>query len=153
MWYLVRRQVINVATKCMWNTAHKSIITNTVAVRHLEVISTIIQRREHLHLPYAISSSSKEIIMEKLKMFLCLTKRNATRTYLVSEGIAPGILYLLSDWGEWTASRPGLFNPAERAFGSRWIGRYKSQSRSGCGGEEKNPFAALPSMEPQSSNP
>jgi len=42
------------------------------------------------------------------------------------------------DWGEWPASRPGRFNPRERAPDSHWIGGgVKTQSRSGCG-EEKN---------------
>jgi hypothetical protein len=26
------------------------------------------------------------------------------------------------DWGEWSASRPGLFTPRERALGTHWIG-------------------------------
>jgi hypothetical protein len=40
------------------------------------------------------------------------------------------------DGGEWSASRPGRFTPRERAPLDRRLGG--PQSRSGCGGEEKN---------------
>jgi hypothetical protein len=39
-----------------------------------------------------------------------------------SGGIAPHILNLETRWVEWSASRHGLFNPEERAPGTRWIG-------------------------------
>jgi hypothetical protein len=34
------------------------------------------------------------------------------------------ILPYVLDGGEWSASRPGHFNPVERAFGTHWIGGY-----------------------------
>jgi hypothetical protein len=42
--------------------------------------------------------------------------------YWESGGIAPRILTLALDGGEWTASRPGRFTPRERAPGTHWIG-------------------------------
>jgi len=57
------------------------------------------------------------------------------------------------DVGEWSASRLGRFTPGkgapkfplDKSLGGQ-------QSRSGRGGEEKNPLP-LPGIEPQSSNP
>jgi hypothetical protein len=55
----------------------------------------------------------------KVKLFLCFTKHHAMKTYWGSEGTAPRILDI--DGGEWSASRPGRFNPRERAPGTHWI--------------------------------
>jgi hypothetical protein len=44
---------------------------------------------------------------------LCLTKHHAMKTYWGSGGIAPRILTLTLDGGEWSASRSGCFNPGE----------------------------------------
>jgi hypothetical protein len=37
-------------------------------------------------------------------------------------GIAPPFLTLTLDEGKWSASRPGLFTPGERAPGTHWTG-------------------------------
>jgi hypothetical protein len=39
-----------------------------------------------------------------------------------SGDIAPRILDLGTRWGEWSASRPGRFNPRETAPGTHYIG-------------------------------
>jgi hypothetical protein len=44
------------------------------------------------------------------------------KTYWGSGDIAPLILTLALDGGEWLASRPGCFNSRERAPGTHWIG-------------------------------
>jgi hypothetical protein len=44
------------------------------------------------------------------------------KAYGGSEGIAPCILNLGTDGGEWSASRPGRFTPRERDPGTHWIG-------------------------------
>jgi hypothetical protein len=45
------------------------------------------------------------------------------KTYWGSGGIIPRIFDLSTlDGGEWSASRPGRFNPRERARGTHWIG-------------------------------
>jgi hypothetical protein len=65
----------------------------------------------------------------EVKLPLCLTKHHPMKTYWGSEGIAPRILNL------------GLFTPAVKSLryplGKR-LG--EPQSRSGRGGEEKNPI-------------
>jgi hypothetical protein len=44
-----------------------------------------------------------------MKLSLCLTKNHVMKTYWGSGGIAPRILDLALDGGEWSASRPGRF--------------------------------------------
>jgi hypothetical protein len=44
------------------------------------------------------------------------------KAYWGSKGIAPLILILALDGGEWSASRPGRFTPRKRAPGTHWIG-------------------------------
>jgi hypothetical protein len=58
----------------------------------------------------------------KVKLSLCLTKHHAMKTYRGSGGIAPYILDLVLDGGEWSASRPGRFTPRERSPSTHWIG-------------------------------
>jgi hypothetical protein len=50
-----------------------------------------------------------------------LKKHHANRGYWGSRVIAPRIVDLGTRWG-WSALRPGLFIPRERAPGSQWIG-------------------------------
>jgi hypothetical protein len=45
-----------------------------------------------------------------------------------SGGIAPGILTTALDVGEWSASRPGLFNPWQRDHVIHWIGGWVGPS-------------------------
>jgi hypothetical protein len=51
-----------------------------------------------------------------------LTEHHAMKVYWGSGCIAPCILDLGTNGGEWSASRPGRFTPRERAFGTHWIG-------------------------------
>jgi hypothetical protein len=53
---------------------------------------------------------------------LCLTKHHAMKTYWESGGIAPRILDLELDVGEWSATRLGRFTPRERTPGTHRIG-------------------------------
>jgi hypothetical protein len=75
-------------------------------------------------------------IILKAKFSLCSTKHQVMKTYWGSGGIAPRILDLGLDGGEWSVSRPGRFTPRERAPGIHWIGGWVGSS--GHGGEEKN---------------
>jgi hypothetical protein len=50
------------------------------------------------------------------------------KAYLSGEGIAPHILDLGIDVGEWLASRPGSFNQRERTPGTHCIGRWVGSS-------------------------
>jgi hypothetical protein len=48
------------------------------------------------------------------------------------------------DGGEWSVSRPGRLTHRERVPGTHWTGGgVGPQSRSGCGGEEKNLFIKM----------
>jgi hypothetical protein len=60
--------------------------------------------------------------MVKAKLSLCLTKHYAIKTY---EGVDVQIqvfLIVALVGGEWSASRPGRFNPGERADHNHWKG-------------------------------
>jgi hypothetical protein len=48
--------------------------------------------------------------------------------------------------GEWSASRPCLFNPGERALGPHWIGGWVDL-RDGLDDVEKRKFWTLPGLE------
>jgi hypothetical protein len=48
--------------------------------------------------------------------------------------------------GEWSASRPGCFTPAERAPGTHWIGGWVDP-RAGLDDVEKRTFLTLPGLE------
>jgi hypothetical protein len=50
------------------------------------------------------------------------------------------------DGGEWSASRPGRFNPGEGALGSHWIGGWVDL-RAGLDIAEKRKFLTLPETE------
>jgi hypothetical protein len=58
----------------------------------------------------------------KVKLTLCSTKHHAMKTYWGSGGIAPRILTLALNGGEWSASRFGRFTPRERTLATHWIG-------------------------------
>jgi hypothetical protein len=58
----------------------------------------------------------------KIKLSLCLTKHHAMQAYLGSGVTAPRIFDLGTRGGEWSASRPGRFNPREKAPVTHWIG-------------------------------
>jgi hypothetical protein len=47
--------------------------------------------------------------------------------------------------GEWSASRPGRFNPGERIHGTHWLGGWVDP-RTGLD-DEKRKFLALPGLE------
>jgi len=49
-----------------------------------------------------------------------LTEHYAMKVYI--GGVLHTFLSLALDRGEWSASRPGSFNPRERAPGTHWIG-------------------------------
>jgi len=51
-----------------------------------------------------------------------LTEHQAMKAYWVRGGIAPRILDLALDGGDWSDSRPGRFTPTERDPGTHWIG-------------------------------
>jgi hypothetical protein len=53
----------------------------------------------------------------KIKLSLCLTKHHTKKTYRDGHSLTSVL-----EEGEWSASRPGLFIPRERAASTRWIG-------------------------------
>jgi hypothetical protein len=55
---------------------------------------------------------------------------------------APPFLTSALDGGEWSASRPGLFIPGERAPGTHWIGGWVDP-RAGLDDVEKRKFLTL----------
>jgi hypothetical protein len=60
--------------------------------------------------------------------------------------IAPPFFTSALDGGEWSASRPGHFNPRERAFVTHWTGGWVDP-RAGLEDVEKRKFLALPGLE------
>jgi hypothetical protein len=60
----------------------------------------------------------------------------------MTEGIALQFLTSALYGSEQSASRPGRFIPGVRVPGTHWTGGWVGQSRSGRGGEEKNPMIA-----------
>jgi hypothetical protein len=48
--------------------------------------------------------------------------------------------------GQWSASRPGRFNPRERGPGTHWIGGWVGP-RAGLDDVEKSKFLTLPGLE------
>jgi hypothetical protein len=59
----------------------------------------------------------------KAKLFLCLTKHNAMKTYAGIEVQLREFLTLVLDRVEWSASRPGRFIPGVRAPGTHYISK------------------------------
>jgi hypothetical protein len=58
----------------------------------------------------------------KVKLFPCLTKHHAIKTYWGSGSLAPRILDLGTSGGEWSDSRPSRLTPRESAPRTHWIG-------------------------------
>jgi hypothetical protein len=60
----------------------------------------------------------------KVKLSLCffLTNHHAMKTYWGVEVYLHIFFISALDGGEWSASRPGLFNPRERFPGTHWRG-------------------------------
>jgi hypothetical protein len=63
---------------------------------------------------FIVSQRRMEIIKVKVKSSLC-SEYHAVKAYWGIEGMAPHILSLAVDGGEWSASRPGCFTPGKRA--------------------------------------
>jgi hypothetical protein len=59
-----------------------------------------------------------KIEKRKAKLFLCLIKYHAMKTY---EAVEVQLHAFLND-ARWTASRPGIFTPGEREPDAHWIG-------------------------------
>jgi hypothetical protein len=53
---------------------------------------------------------------------LFLTEHHAMKAYCETGDIAPRILDLVTNGGEWSVSNPGRFTPRERTPGTNWIG-------------------------------
>jgi hypothetical protein len=84
----------------------------------------------------------------KVKLFLCLTKHHAMKTYWGSGGIAARILTSALDGGELLASRSDRFTPRERAPGAHWIGGWVGP-RAVLDAVAKRKFPAPPGIELQ----
>jgi hypothetical protein len=84
----------------------------------------------------------------KVKLSLCLTKHHTIKTYWRRGGIAPRILDLGTNGGEWSALRLCRFTLRER---TPWYPLDRRlgvpQSRPGRGGEKENPQPP-PGVEP-----
>jgi len=55
----------------------------------------------------------------KVKLFLCLTKHRATKTYWGVEVQIHAFVTSAQDGGEWSDSRPGYFIPGEISADTR----------------------------------
>jgi hypothetical protein len=62
------------------------------------------------------------LVKVKVKVFLCLTKHHAMKTYWGVEVYFHAFLTSALDGDKWSGSRPGRFTSRERAPGAHWIG-------------------------------
>jgi hypothetical protein len=88
----------------------------------------------------------------KDELVLYLVKHCATIKFGGSGDIALPLLITVLGGGEWSASRPGIFTPGEKAPCTHWIGGW-IDPRIGLNNVIKRKNLALPGIEPESSGP
>jgi hypothetical protein len=96
---------------------------------------------------------SEEMVKVKTKLSPCLTKYHVMNTYWGSGSIAPRILNLETQGGEWSASHLGRFTLRETAAGTHWLGGLvgpKPSQRAEA--KRKPPTLPLPGIGPRSSS-
>jgi hypothetical protein len=79
-------------------------------------------------------------------LFLCLTKHYDMKAYGGVDVSINIFLTLALAGGEWSASRPGRFTPAERVPGTHWIGSWVDP-RASLDDVEKRKFLTVPGLE------
>jgi hypothetical protein len=112
--------------RCQCKSKLSSAVCSCVIWRRILLLKNFCTAKEYLHHPHSFDLApsdawlpprAKHWLQVKVKLSLCLIKHHAMKAYSLTSAL---------HGGEWSASRPGRFNPRERAPGTHWIGtQYK----------------------------